>query len=221
MRPRSCDPLRRGAADRPFLNEFFVPTSFDFSQSVPRVVSDGRWTQSARHQSCLDSSDRECPDDRFTGCECHTCAPFHGSVSQEGISACYQAVRDADARIDRVNQVLSSVGTSSRELLSRHLVENQIRRAMGESRLKLLDALGLVSAVARSNDGIVRELIALRESVTQGDPAAPLSHITNILQRLCRRGLAENHPIALLMTDSALKETDSDAWLALVGRCAQ
>jgi len=188
------------AAPRPPL----FPTAPADCQAYSEALSAFQRDVSARHQSCLDSSDRECPDDRFTGCECHTCAPFHGSVSQQGVSACYNAVREADARIDRVNQVLTSVGASSSDLLARHLVENQIRQAMGDSRLKLLDALGLVSAVARSNDGIVRELMALRESVTGSDSAASLSHVTNILQRLGRRGLAEQ-PVALLMTDIALE----------------
>jgi hypothetical protein len=260
------------AAPRPPL----FPAGSADCQSYSDTLSAFQRDVSARHQSCLDTSDRECPDDRSTGCECHICAPFHGSVSQEGVSACYKAVRDADARIDRVNQVLSSAGTSSRELLARHLVEHQIRLAMGDSSLKLLDALGLVSAVARSNDAIVRELIALQGSVSRSDPGAPLFHVTNILQRLSRHGLAQN-PVALLMTDialehvsrmqgdallaleqqlsairrdlesqygdsrgtsapavptvdcrvladeganRALKETDPEAWLALVGRCA-
>jgi hypothetical protein len=168
----------------------------------------------ARHQACLDAN-RDCPDDSATGCSCQACAQFHGSAPRSGVDACYQAVRSSEERLERVNQVLTSVGVSSGELLVRGTIGQQIRNAIGDS--QLAKDLGRVSAIAHSVDSIRQRLLALRESVSRGDVAAPPRQVSDILQELGRRGLSRS-PVALLMTDIALEQVgrmQSDALAAL------
>jgi hypothetical protein len=109
-------------------------------------------------------------------------------------------VREADERIRRVNQVLSSVGDSYTELLARTTVAQKIREVAGNS--QLAKDLGRVSAIAHSVSRIQQSLAALQTS-SRSDPAAASAHAVDILQELGRRGLSRS-PIALLMTDIAL-----------------
>jgi hypothetical protein len=177
------------------------PTSNDECKAYSDELSRFQREVSQKHETCLNTHPARCGRDPITGCSCVTCSEFHGAVSTADVNECYRAVRTADERIQRVNELLSSIDASYKKLLTRLKAKEAIDAITDGS--PLAKDLGKISGFLHSSVAIGRSLEALRKDVKNGDNTSAITDSGNVSKELAVQGISRN-PVALLMTDVAV-----------------